>query len=207
MLRSRTLSAQLSPPTRHQGSRRFGIAALAVILLTGLGITFKSPAASAFTNGKISMIADTNNEYCVDADGNDPNAGGAIIQWSCNGDDPFQQWVGRDRGNDTFALQNRGSSLCLWANTDQKTLSQQPCGDYSDPREQWYPVLYPYTLSGTNAYSTVAYGYDCLTFDSQRQNRSGVTLAPCANNSDRLLDANPDMDQLFRESTWSSGWY
>src|SRR5262249_5200998 len=45
------------------------------------------------TNGDANAdIANVGAGTCLDAKASDPGNGGAIIQWTCNGSDHFQQW-------------------------------------------------------------------------------------------------------------------
>jgi hypothetical protein len=78
---------------------------------------------------------------CLDANAQQAFNGGAIIQWPCNGADPFQQWNILEVGDGHFMIENQGAGTCLDANAHQAfnggAIIQWQC-NMADPFQLWY---------------------------------------------------------------------
>jgi hypothetical protein len=149
-------------------------------------ISLLVPAAFLFLVSSIAH-ADPPNQYrtsirnmatgtCLDADSLGNAAGGAILQWPCNPNDPYQLWNIVGVGGGQYTIQNVGAGTCLDAKAQQVTnggsIIQFPCNS-ADPFQLWYltpssnGVLSIKNFGASNASTSPANG-DCLDANASR---------------------------------------
>jgi hypothetical protein len=192
-------SAQL---TRRGCSRAVaGIAVrrrLAAVCTAALAVGL---AGAGFTAAPASAATST---LCLDADAQQVYPGGLVEQWSCNPDDPFQNWVivpeGSYLGHTVYEIQNLGALYdddaadCLEADGQQVypggAVIQSGCVPNDDanvaPYEEWFAVFtadgaYQWQNFGALLYNDAA---DCLDADAQQEHQGGPLIQWGCNSND-----------------------
>ena len=81
------------------------------------------------------------NAMCLDANSQEVQLFGGIIQWDCSPIDPWQKWALNYEGNGLYQLQNQGDGYCLDANAGDVRpgggIIQWTCSP-SDPYQLFY---------------------------------------------------------------------
>jgi hypothetical protein len=173
---------------RRVARRRFTVCSVALAAVL---------ASVALTTGPAS--AETAPGTCLDANAGQVYDGGAIIQWGCNSDDPYQGWEAVWTANtpygavyqlqDLGALDDNNAADCLDADAGQVydggAVTQWGC-DASDPYQLWI-----FHFIGNSDFTLQNYGAliyqgaaDCLDADAQQVYDGGAIIQWGCNTSD-----------------------
>lgn len=198
--------------------RRFAVLSVALVpVLAGLAFT-TSPAQAATSI------------TCLDANAQQVHNDGAIVQWVCNGNDPYQEWkpiaVASNPNlppppppppsgtlvqlQNVGALDNNNAADCLDADAQETynygAVIQWGC-NAGDTSQQWIMIQ---TSAGYLFQSYGAYlqgASECLDADAQQVYSGGSVIQWSCNESDPFQQWKPDVDPvagtLFLQSVGS----
>jgi hypothetical protein len=186
-------SARLAPRDRSRAvargvaRRRFAVFSVALAAVFAGAALTTGPASAATAPGT-----------CLDANAGQVYDGGAVMQWGCNGNDPYQQWRAEFAANTPYGavyeIQNLGADYdnvadCLDANAGQVydggAIIQWGCNS-NDPYQLWmFPGI------GSSAFAMQNYGAliyqhaaDCVDADAGQVYNGGAIIQWGCNTSD-----------------------